>query len=107
MVILVRANDRAAGALFDGGGRARMVKMAMGQPDGNDLDAKLLGGVHQAVNLTAGINEHAFLGLAVPDQRSVLLERRDGNDADLELRLVGILGGLVSLVGHGRLNRII
>ncbi len=98
LIILVRANDRAAGALFDGGGGAGMVEMAMGQPDRDDLDAKLLGGGHQPVNLTAGINEHAFHGLAVPDQRGVLLERRDGNDADVELRLRGFWG---LLIGHG------
>ena len=76
----------------------------MGQPDRDDLDPELLGRGHQPVGLAAGIDEHAFHRLPVPDQRSVLLQRRDGNDADVELGLGGTLR-LLSLFGHGRSDK--
>ena len=96
--ILVRADDRTAGALFNRRGGAGMVEMAMREPDANNLDAKLLGRAHEAVNLAAGINEGAFHGLAVPDQRGVLLQRRHRDDANVEL-------GLLSLFGHERSDK--
>ena len=103
LVILVRADDRTAGALGHGGGGAGMVEMAMGQPDRDNLDPELFGRGHQAIGLAARIDEHALHTVPVPDQRGVLLQRRDGDDANVELRL----RRGVCRVSHGVSDRVI
>ena len=74
--------------LCHGRSGARMVEVAMGEPDGDDLHTELPGGVHQPVDLAARIDEDAFHGLRRPDHGRILLQGRDRNDPDLELGLV-------------------
>jgi hypothetical protein len=53
---------------------------AVGQEDALDRDAGLSERVADAVKVAARIDHHAALYLVVPQQRAVLLERRDRND---------------------------
>ncbi len=58
------------------------------------------------ISLAARIDEDAFHRVAMPDQRRVLLQRRDGDDANVELGLWRLCGGLVRcLFGHGRSDK--
>jgi hypothetical protein len=67
-----------------------MVEMAMGEQDLRELDAvlvlRLLQALEEAGNVAAGIDEGGLLGGRAPDQRGVLLERRDRNDHGVEGR---------------------
>lgn len=95
LVIGVGADDRRACALADFRCRPRMIKVAMGEPDLLDRDAKVLCSLHQPVCFTARIHEHALHRLRGPDKRRVLLQRRHRNDADFQRRFFG------GRIGHG------
>jgi hypothetical protein len=54
--------------------------MAVGDEDSLDLDPLALCSLEDAVELAAGVGDGALHGLLAPQERAVLLERRDRND---------------------------
>ena len=91
-VFLMRTDNRRAGLALDRLGAARMVEMAVRQPDLFDGCVEVLGGFQDLVRLAAGIHDRG-LARRRADDGAVLLERRDGDDPDLKRRL---------LLCHGR-----
>ena len=79
--LALRAFDRHAEALRQFAGAAGMVDVAVGEQDLLDPDAEPRGGIHQQVDVAAGIDEGALHGFAAPEQGAVLLEGGDGDDA--------------------------
>lgn len=67
-----------------GGGRAHMVQMTMGEEDGTHPDALTLDFGQQTLDLAAGVDHHRLGRVGAPDQGAVLLERRDRQDAELQ-----------------------
>jgi hypothetical protein len=57
--------------------------MAMGDPDGTDIETELLDRIKDARHVPAGIDDHGLLHVIIPDQRAVLGKRRDRHDAHL------------------------
>ena len=83
-VVLVRAEDRDARSALHRRRAARMVEMAMGQPDRRQLQPEMIDGGEELLRLSARIDEHRRFRPLVPHQRTILLERRDGDQADFE-----------------------
>ena len=61
---------------------ARMIDMAMGEENLLDRNLRLFDGLHDRIDISAGIDHGADMGIVIPDQRTILLERGDGNDHD-------------------------
>jgi hypothetical protein len=61
-----------------------MVDVAMRQQDLLHRHAGLLDAGLDSIEVAAGIDHNAVLARLVPQQRAVLLERRDGNDGGFE-----------------------
>src|SRR4051812_19300251 len=78
---------RNAEFLGEYAGAPTMVDMAVGQQDLLDRDAGLSGGGVEARQVAAGVDERAAHGRCAPQQRAVLLERRDRDDGRAERRL--------------------
>ena len=60
----------------------RMIDMAVGEKDLLDRYLRLLSSLEDPVDVSAGIDHGADTGVGVPDQRAILLKRRDRNDHD-------------------------
>ena len=59
---------------------AGMVHMAMGQQDAVNRNARFGNGGFDLRDIAAWVYDHATLGFLIPDQGTVLLEGRDGDD---------------------------
>ena len=81
----MRAFDRDAELLLQFGRAARMVDMAMGKPDLVDRDLGLIDGAPHFGKIAARIDDHGAQRLRAPQQRAILLERRDRNDDGAEV----------------------
>jgi hypothetical protein len=97
-VVGVRPLDRDAGQRLQGRGPARMVQMAVGDPDLLQRQALVGERLHQARNLAAWIDDRGLQGLGTPDDGAVLLQRRhrrdqgaDRQDSGLRLRRVHLI----------------
>ena len=77
-------DGNAAELLLQFGGAAGVVEVAMREQDLLGRHARLLDAGLDALEIAAGIDHGAPLGRLVPQQRAVLLERRDGNDGGFE-----------------------
>src|SRR5690606_5488270 len=84
-VILVRADNVHIQRFLEIERSPGVIDMAMRDPDGLDLDPLGSNRIQDAVEVTARIDHHALLGLAVEQYGADLLERRDGNDDGLQL----------------------
>ena len=81
----VRALDwNAAEPLLQFGGAGSVVDVPVGQQDLAHLDPGLLDADLDLVEVAAGIGHGALLRCLVPQQRAVLLERRDRDDGGFE-----------------------
>src|SRR5262245_47663664 len=80
----MRAFYRHAELLLELGRAAGVVNVAMGQQDLLDLQAELADSGLDAIEVAAGIHHGALLAVLVPEQRTVLLERRDGDDGSFQ-----------------------
>ena len=74
----------AAELLLQLGGAAGMIDVAVGEQDLLDRHADLGDRRLDAVEVAARVDHRALLGLLVPEQRAVLLERRDGHDGGFQ-----------------------
>ena len=81
----MRADDLDAERFLQVHRAAGMVDMAVGDPDRRDGDAVVADRVEDAVDVAARIDDDAFLGLRVEQDRAVLLERRDRHDPGVQL----------------------
>jgi len=61
---------------------ARMIDMAMGEKNLFDRHLRLFDSLEDALDISAGIDYGADMGIDVPNQRAILLKRGDGNDHD-------------------------
>ncbi len=97
----VRSLDRHAAELFLQLGRtARVIEMAVRQPDLLDRDAGLRNRLKNIVHVAARIDDDGALGRLAPDQCAVLLERGDGNDDGPRLWRGGLAGRVLGIVCH-------
>ena len=77
----MRALDRQAAVRFLELGRASgVVDVAVREQNFLDREADLLDGGVDAIEIAAGIDHRTPHSFLVPQQRAVLLERRDRND---------------------------
>ncbi len=90
-LFLVRAFNRYLIVIGHVGDGAGMIQMPVGDENLGDFHPVGVGLGDQFVCLATGIDKGAFHGLTAPDQRTVLLERGDGQDADID-----------GWFGHGR-----
>ncbi|MNF19205.1 hypothetical protein D3C80_2238030 [compost metagenome] len=60
-----------------------MIDVAVRQPDRLQRDAVLPDRLQDHVDIAAGIDDHAFLGFSVEENRTVLLEMCNRDDARL------------------------
>src|SRR5215217_5380060 len=65
---------------------SRMIDMAVGEQDFLDRKSGRLHRLHDPVDIAAGIDHSAAIAGLRPDQGTVLLEGRDGNDGCAKLR---------------------
>ena len=93
LVVLVRADDGHAETFAKLVGSAGVIEVAVGEPHLLQRQAEMLERADECVDVAAGINQHGVLGLCVPDQGAVLLQRRHRDDADLQV-------GFGACVGH-------
>lgn len=80
----LRPDDRHTGAFTQFQRATAVIEMAVREPDRLQVELTRLHGGQQAVDLTAGVDEGGCVRSATPDQRSVLRERRDRDDLELE-----------------------
>ncbi len=66
-------------------GTASMIEMSMGQPDFLEGDAVFSDDLKDDVHIAAGINDNTLFGILIEEDGAVLLERRDRNNARLQL----------------------
>src|SRR5690606_25002110 len=85
LVVLVRADNVHFQRFLEVERSPGMVDMAVRDPDCLDVDRLRSNRVQNAVEITARIDHHALLALAVEQNGAILLERRDGNDNGLQL----------------------
>ncbi len=64
-------------------GAAGVIDMAVCEPDSLQRDAVFADRLQDDVDVAAGIDDHAFLGLAIEQDRTVLLEMRYRDNACL------------------------
>ena len=67
-------------------GATDMIDMAVGQPDRLDADIGVVDRRQDFRDVAARIDHHGLPGRLAPQQRAVLLERRDGKDGDFHGR---------------------
>jgi hypothetical protein len=79
---LMRTFDRHLHFLGQHPGLAAVIHVAVGEEDLLERDAGLLQRLLQLRQVSARIDQRAFHRLGAPDQRAVLLESSDGDDAD-------------------------
>jgi hypothetical protein len=85
LVGAVRPFDRDAELLLQFGRAAGMVDMAVREPDFLDRDLALIDGAPDLYEIAARIDDDGALRLRAPQQRAVLLERRDRDDDGAEV----------------------
>ena len=67
------------------GARAHMIQMTMGQEDAVGLKVQLGDQREDAFRFAAGIDDGGTPGALTPEQGAVLLERGDGQDAEIHV----------------------
>ena len=65
-------------------GTPGVVDMAMGQQDALDVQAEFGDGAEDVRDVAAGVDHEGGLGLVVPDQGAILLQRGDWDDGRLQ-----------------------
>ena len=102
-VCLVRPLDQDPQLLGEHAGLPAMVDMPVGQQDLLDLYAGLPNRIAQLRQVAAGVHERPFIGRRAPDQRTVLLQRRNRDDRGTEGReSFGHVGHLAAAVTAGK-----
>ena len=84
MVVAVRADYRQRGMLNHLGHAAGMVEVAVGKPDGLGLHAELGGFFQQLRHVAAHVYPHGFFAFFVPQERTVLAKRGNGEHGKVE-----------------------
>ena len=84
LVSAVRADYRQLGMLNHLGHAAGMVEVAVGKPDGFELHAELGGFFQQLRHVAAHVYPHGFFAFFVPQERTVLAERGNGEHGKVE-----------------------
>jgi sRNA-binding regulator protein Hfq len=87
----VRSHDGQIQIARQDGRATRVIDVRMGQPNLFEFQAPLLDLRQDQVEVTTWIDHGSLLGLIVPNQRAVLLKRRDRNG--LVLKHAGISMG--------------
>ncbi len=72
--------------LLQFGGAAAVIDVAVGEQDLFQRGAAALDHLEQLLEVAAGIDQRGAAGGLAHDERTVLLERSDGNDADFHAR---------------------
>jgi hypothetical protein len=73
-----------------------MIQMPMRQPYTLQRQAKVVKRAHKLVDIPARIDEGRVVGGGIPNERAVLLERRDGHEPYLQLGFRGRFRGSLS-----------
>lgn len=84
-VILMRAQNFDTERVFEFHRAAGMINMSMREPDGCGSDAIVLQGCKNSIHVSAGIDDDTDLVLFIEKDGTILLKRRDGNDAGIDL----------------------
>ena len=84
LVSAVRADYRQLGMLNHLGHAAGMVEMAVGKPDGFGLHAEFGGFFQQLRHVSTHVYPHGFFAFFVPQERTVLAERGNGEHGKVE-----------------------
>ena len=80
VIIAMRPDDLDAGALGELGGAAGVIDMAVGEQNAVEREFHLGHAAQDALDIAAGVDDHATHGLGRPEQRTILLEGRDRQD---------------------------
>ena len=81
----MRTDDLHAERVLQFHGAARVIDMAMGDPDGCCSYGIVLQRGENAVDIAARIDDDADLLILIEQDGAILLKRRDGDDAGIDL----------------------